>query len=385
MSDDDVVTEVVQTGWFGRLGGALLAVPVGLLLFIASFFVLFWNEGRAVDAIRALDAGLKQVVAISSQAVDPANDGKLVHVAGTATTVGALVDPAFQVGGSGLLRLERKAEMFQWREIKESKTEKSVGGGETTTTTYRYVKEWADHPIASSEFKKPEGHGNPTMPYRGATYNAPAQLGAFTLGDGQIGKLDDFRPFAPQFVGRVATPEGFHALGDYLYRGASLENPALGDMRVSFRAVPSQAVTVVAAQSGRGFSPFHGGKDYAIDLVETGMRAPDAMFADAKADENLFTWILRVAGFAMMWTGLMMIAAPISWLASVLPFLESLVDAAASLMALILALPLSLGTIAVAWLTYRPLVGGGLLLAGILGAVLMRKIAPHRQPVAGAA
>jgi hypothetical protein len=40
-----------------------------------------------------------------------------------------------------------------------------MGGSTTTTTTYDYSKEGSDEPINSSEFKHPDDHQNPQMPF----------------------------------------------------------------------------------------------------------------------------------------------------------------------------------------------------------------------------
>jgi len=51
----DQVTEVTREGWFSRIVGSLKSVLVGLVLFLASFPLLWWNEGRAVQTARSLD------------------------------------------------------------------------------------------------------------------------------------------------------------------------------------------------------------------------------------------------------------------------------------------------------------------------------------------
>lgn len=77
----------------------------------------------------------------------------------------------------------------------------------------------------------------------------------------------------------------------------------------------------------------------------------------------LLTWILRLVGFLMMLFGLLMIANIFSVLASVVPLFGDMVGAGTGLLAFVIALPLTLITIALAWLAYRPLIGIPLLLA----------------------
>ena len=374
---EDSFTEVTEKSWGSRLAGSFGGAVVGLLLFVGSFVLLAWNEGRAVDAIVALDAGAGTVVAVPADRIDPANDGKLVHVSARATVTAPLVDPAFKVGGPGLLRLERRVEMYQWREDKETSTETSVGGKETTRTTYSYVTGWSEDAIDSSGFRRPEGHANPGMPYRSQTLDArPVRLGAFALDPAQVRRITDFEPLATP--GDAALPDGFRRDGETIVRGTP-DTPQVGDLRITFQAVPVQTVSVVARQTADGLTAYRAPNGHVIDLVETGARDAGSMFRQAKADEAFLTWILRAAGFLMMLIGIALVASPLAWLASVLPFLADLVNVAAFGIALIAAVPLTLVTIALSWLAFRPLIAGGLIVAAVVLTLAIRRLVPRRR------
>jgi hypothetical protein len=81
------------------------------------------------------------------------------------------------------------------------------------------------------------------------------------------------------------------------------------------------------------------------------------MFASEKQANAMFTWIIRLIGFIMVVIGVSLIAKPLAVIADFIPFLGSIAGAGIGLLALIIALPLSLGTIALAWVAYRPLIG----------------------------
>ena len=100
---NDSVTEVTTTGWLQRIVQSFVGAVIGVLLVIGSIVLLWWNEGRAVEAIRALDQGARQLVEANATAVDPANNNKLVHLSGTMTTRAPARDTAFGVGGDDLL------------------------------------------------------------------------------------------------------------------------------------------------------------------------------------------------------------------------------------------------------------------------------------------
>src|SRR4051794_22896985 len=121
-------TESTSHSWGSRLIESIKGVLVGVLLFVVSFPLLFWNEGRAVRTDKSLTEGMGKVVTTSSERVDSALEAKLVHTTGTADTTETLHDPDFGVS-VGAIKLAREAEMFQWEETKKSETRKKLGGG----------------------------------------------------------------------------------------------------------------------------------------------------------------------------------------------------------------------------------------------------------------
>ncbi len=384
--DDDSVTEVTEESWFGRMAGSFVAVLVGIVLFLVSIGLLYWNEGRAVAEITSLNAGARTVASVPADTVDRANEGRLVHVTATAAVDGGVTDPVFHAGKADAMRLRRHVEMYQWHEHEETKTEKRVGGGETKVTTYNYARDWSETPIDSGRFKRPNGHANPPMPVRSAEFEAKAvHLGGFTLDESVVKKMSGFKAFAPPAAvtgGDLMPP--FTRVGDQLYRGAAPESPAVGDMRVSFEVIDAQPVSVVAAQVGAVLAPYRGPDGRTIELVDLGTRTAGDMFHEAKSESRMITWILRGVGFLLMWIGLALLSAPLSWLASLLPFLEGVVDAVAAVAALIVAIPLTLTVIAIAWIAHRPVIGIGLLVAGVVLAAGLRWVAPRRRRMAPA-
>src|SRR5947208_2943285 len=141
MSDDfssdtgggaDSVTEVTTTSWLQRLLQSFIGGLIGILLVIGSIVLLWWNEGRAVEAVRALDQGAHSIMEVHADAVDGAAEGRLVHVSGMMNTKTSARDTAFGIGADDLLRLRRKVEMYQWTEHKTTHSHKNLGGSETT-------------------------------------------------------------------------------------------------------------------------------------------------------------------------------------------------------------------------------------------------------------
>lgn len=188
--------------WISRMGKSIVGVLIGIVLFFVAFPVLFWNEGRAVQTAKSLEEGSKKVVSVSPGTVDPANEGKLVHTSGEATTDETLTDSEFGISAKAI-KLTRTVEMYQWKENQKKETRKKLGGGEETITTYTYEKVWSDEVIKTESFHVDSnnngqtGHQNKgSKPVDDMTYEAKVvTLGAFTLPKSLVSKIGGRKSF----------------------------------------------------------------------------------------------------------------------------------------------------------------------------------------------
>lgn len=357
---EDSYTEVTSESWFGRIGGAIKGVLVGVVLFAVAFPLLFWNEGRSVSRYKTLKEGAGAVITVTSESVAPANSGQLVHVTGKADTDNTLTDNAFGVSANAI-KLKRVVEMYQWKETSQSSTEKKVGGGTKTTKTYSYSKTWSANPINSANFKKSAEHQNPqSMPYTSSEQVAKdVTLGAFTLSSSLVGKINNYAPLSvendfdlPEQIKSTVRPNN----GGF-YIGTDPASPQIGDIRISFQVAKPTEVSVIAKQVESTFEPYATKAGGRIELLQTGTHSAAAMIQKEQESNKMLTIILRIAGFLLMLTGLNMILRPLSVFADVLPFLGNIVGAGTGIISFLLAAVLSLITIAIAWIFYRPLLG----------------------------
>jgi transmembrane protein TMEM43 len=364
--DADSYTEYGGRSWGSRLIESIKGILLGFVMFIVAFPVLFWNEGRAVQTAKSLEEGASEVASVTADSVEATNQGKLVYVTGDATTTDTLSDHEFGVTVSAL-RLERVAEMYQWKESKNSHSEKKLGGGQTTVTTYKYEKVWSPKLINSGVFKQASGHDNPqTMPVKNETWTAKSvTLGSFTLPEALIDKMDKTESYAAdETAASNSAPDvqsrfNLHQGGYYL--GENPASPAIGDTRITFKVVRPATVSIVARQVESTFEAYQAKAGGSILLLTYGTVSPDAMFKTAEKSNKNLTWILRAAGFLLMFIGLYLIFNPLAVVADVLPIFGSLLRAGVAGFVGLVASALSLVTISVAWLTYRPLLGIALL------------------------
>lgn len=361
-----VTTEVTSTSWFGRIGASIMGFVFGLGIFVASFFLLFWNEGRAVRTEKSLHEGQGVVVTVPADRVNPANNQKLVHLTGKAVTEETLSDPDFLIAANAI-KLRRSVEMYQWEEKKETSTRKKIGGGEERTTTYSYDKRWSDRPIDSSDFKESAEHQNPkSMPFDSRESKAQhVTVGAFTLTPSLLEKMRDFEPISLTDQHLAALPEELKSKlkvhNNSFYAGADPAAPQIGDARVTFSAVNPADVSVVSKQIGSSFEPYKASAGMDIEMLKRGVFTAEAMFQSALRENTIMTWVLRVVGFFLMFLGLALFFRPISVLGDVLPLVGSMLAFGTGLFAFVIAGVLSVGTIGVAWVVYRPLLGISLL------------------------
>ncbi len=162
--------------------------------------------------------------------------------------------------------------------------------------------------------------------------------------------------------------------GQY-YIGDNVASPVVGDVKVSFQTAMPADVSVIAKQSGQSFGPFTGDSGTTINMLHMGKHTADAMFTSAQKSNTMLTWILRVVGFVVMFIGFSLLFKPLSVVADVLPIAGDIVGVGTGIVAFLLAAPLSLITIAIAWIFYRPLMGIPLLIrAGVVIFFLIKKI-----------
>jgi hypothetical protein len=321
------ITEVRKTGFLGNMMNSIIAVPIGILLFLASFAVLFMNEGRTNWA------KIAETSVVADAASASGFDGQFVSVTGALTSTETVGDPEFVAPGP-YLALDREVEVYAWVEKTTTETRDKVGGGTETTTTYSYELEWTSSVPSSANFRE-AGHDNPPQRHQSASYRvAQATVGAwpFAIADavGGTGGVFDGGGHGIPGASAIAASQlqriGIAATGaidgNYIYlNGATPGSPRLGDHRLSFRALAQggTATAFAQAQGGR-LVPAPADGDNTMLRVLNGDR--NTAIAALLTEYKMKGWLFRVLGFLMMWFGMQMVFAPLHALAGILPFIK---------------------------------------------------------------
>lgn len=389
MAGDDFISETVSVSWFGKIIEALWGVLFGLALAAASVVGMFWNEGRAVQTFRSLAEGAGLVTTVEAAKVDPANAGKLIHVAGQVKSGAPLVDDELGVSAQAL-RLVRVVEMYQWKEHRETKTVKHYGGSEERITHYTYEKVWSADRIDSSKFKEAFSHTNPEPRIkRRALAARDAELGAFRPGQEVIARLPATSPLPVSDAqlagmrGKLGTEAALVA--NAVYVGANPNAPRVGDLKISYRVAPAGPASIIGAQNGSDFASYQTKAGDRLLMVESGIHPADAMFKQAVRSNRIFTWVLRGVAVFVMWLGWFLVLRPLVVVADVVPFLGNVLGAGAGIVAFMITMVLAPLTIAIAWFFHRPLISAGVIAIGLLLAYLSRQRAAAKSAARTAA
>jgi hypothetical protein len=376
----DSFTEVTSQSWISRIMGSFKSVLFGIVIFLLSFIVLFWNEGRAVKTAKGLKEGRGLTVEANSSQLSPENDGNLIHLSGKVISSETLSDEQFNIAENAL-KLKRTVEMYQWEEKTKSKKKKKIGGGEETKKTYSYVQKWSNTLNDSKKFKIIEGHVNPfQMPFEEYEKEVTnATMGEFTLSENLIYQLFEYENQDIPGIDSLNI-ENASIVNDgekdlvYIGKGSNT-SPEIGDVRISFSKISHGDYSILSKQVKNTLETYNTSYGTNINVIKKGILSADNMFTSEEEDNVIITWLLRFAGFFMMFIGLVSIFKPLVVIADVLPFFGNLLSFGVAVFAGIFSFALTFMTIAIAWVFYRPILGISLILIAIAAIVFFYRMA----------
>ena len=360
MADQFTETTKISYGKniMNSFGGALL----GLILFLLSFVVLWKNEGNNVAQIAKANYINKTAIEITADDINRENDNKLVQVSGNAVTDEALTDGIITL--QKVFVLSRKVEMYQWEEDVKTESKDELGGSTTETKTYTYDKVWSDTPIDSSKFKKTT-YVNPPFKLKSEDYYAKSgKMGDFKLTEKQSHAMNEYSEYTD-------LPQNYQykIYNNMYYKGYDPEHPSIGDIRISYEYVPSGVdISIIARQKSDDTLTTYDYKDSTIYLQQSGIKSKTEMVNIFKKNNQIFTNIIRVVGWLLMFIGLNMLISPLVVIFKIVPFMSKIAGFIGSGIMFLVSLALSLLTIAIAWFAYRPVLSIVLLL--IIGGIV---------------
>lgn len=260
--------------WPPRLA-ALLLLAIALTLLAAT-------EHGVRAHIAALDRHGGAVRNLGS-AGEPSSRlyGYMVRVTGTPQVVELPLDADFGVQADTPV-LIRHVAMFQWHEI-------HVGYP-------LYEQDWVNRAVNSATFSDPRGHANPgPLPIPPRRFIAPrVRLDGFLLDAAIVDAIPGSVPLTPDF-GRLPPnlAATFHVVGDALVSSADPQAPRLGDLRIRWREVPLQPISVFARAEGDRLLPAQSAAAGSGFVVQLGDRSLADLLPDVP-DAPAWPWTRRL-------------------------------------------------------------------------------------------
>ncbi len=331
-----------------KLIGSIGGVIFGVLIFLASFVVLFNTEGRTDFSTVAGKA-----VPVNEATAD--ND--FVYATGELKTEGLIGDDYIKQGS--YLALRRNVEMYAWKEKVET--------DDNDVKFYKYETVWTKDPADSAKFHERRGHENYPLELKDETFFAgKAYVGEYEI-DPAKAKLPGFETLS--LNDEMVFLDDYSSVSDeYYFIGyGSLQDPEVGDIRISYSAVtPGDKATVFGRADGKMIEAHHGENEKGIYRVFWGTN--DDAVSKLKEEYNTSGWIWRIVGFVVMWVGLLLIFKPLSVAFEAIPFVSKLGKSAITAITFLAALILTTVTSLLSMVLHNP-VGIAAIIVILVGAV----------------
>ena len=330
--------------------------------------------------LKAAETECVDVASVDS--VDPALEGKLIHATAVAKTDEVLTDPDYGLSVNAI-RLERDVEYYQWVEHSSSETKDKIGGGQETTTTYTYSKEWVSGPVDSGSFKDPDYQGSnyvrTTVPENTVTAQK-VDFGAYVLPQAMVGAIP--AGTAVNVPDSVANGVDIFVQGNTVYYGENPQTPAVGDVRVSFSEADGGVASILGQVKGNTFESFKHKNGKSLMVLRMGEHSQEEMFESEKASNKFILWLVRILGVILMISALRMMFDILVAILKVLPFLGNIAQVGVNLVTSVVGFILSLVVIMIAWVAYRPLLA--VALAVVIVALVCFLISKSKKAPAAA-
>jgi Transmembrane protein 43 len=295
-------------------GGLLLKVmsmTLGVVLILVAAAAVYFFEDYARRQSATLAEGSAACLSAAADRIDPAHEGKLVHVAGDALSDETLTDDLFNMKFSAkALKLVRTVEIYQWTEHSKKEKDKTV---------YTHKGEWVKDPVSSASFHEDvngKKHVNPVSPKPDNAVLRPRQvkLGAYRLTDEQVDRIgkgeklivpDAAVANPPEILKKkVKVLEGVVYVA--MYPDTDPTSPNAGDVRITYTLIPPpQPVTIVAKQTKDSFAPWVSSSgNNTLDELRPGIFTREQMFEKAEESHKLVKLVLRIGSGIVLVLGL---------------------------------------------------------------------------------
>jgi hypothetical protein len=242
--------------------------------------------------------------------------------------------------------------------------------------------EWKSGRENHESFKHPNGHENPNAKFAESSLAADkVNLGAYLLNKSLKNSIHAKEQIAwsEEIIAALPADIRDHSLvnGQYLYwseKGLpSTDSPKLGDQRISFDVVRPTNVSLVSAVNERAtneLKPFKTSNGEELERLYVGDFTAAEVFEKMQGENTIMAWLIRGGGLFLSFIGFTMIMGVLSAFTERIPIVGSMTRGIIGFVAFMLAIVLTMLTIAFAWIAVRPLIAIPLIVVAIGAAVM---------------
>ncbi|MDM8566374.1 TMEM43 family protein [Candidatus Halobeggiatoa sp. HSG11] len=338
-----------------RMVAALITIIglfFGLWFCINAVTDLMEHEQNAINHAKTLAEGKNTVISVDVDRIDMNNNNKLIHIIGETSVDEIIMDDLFKVEVVNVIKLRRIVQMYQWQKEEDD-----------------YKKVWSEQSIDSAKFFNSKYH-NPTMSSTSKVMIArQVILGDFIIPNTLVMEMDHYQKLPmkglweeQENLRRLFSNQKIHFIDGTYYIGKDLEQPEIGDLKLSFAAVLPENISIIANQQSQ-LTPYITETGGSIEMFEYGIVTSRWMFKNARIKLFINNIQPRLKGFFTIFIGIYIIFH-VLWIAS--PSLLEPNNFRGWLLALIVAIAFTFAVIAFSWHDYSSIFGKALFIVSII-------------------
>jgi Transmembrane protein 43 len=320
----------------GAIGGLF-----GFAMFAAAAAFMWWNEARTVNEAKAIAELGSNAKPVAIASIDRGRNLEAIYLQGLLETDSGSFDAQFNIGGTDVILVRRKVQMYQW--------DKRRRNNRTT-----WSEKWS-----SSEESGDSQHQNPPFPVRSENFAASdAHIGAYQIGPDEIDELDDLNELVtPNDLPTELGAQGWRLEGNELYSGQGTQaSPEIGDVRVSFTVQRESQVSVAGALQSERIAPYRAKHGTYAFFIERGVVPLKELVVHAQSSNTTMAYVVRGATALFMVLGLGMAFSGLVGFLSWIPILGPMIEKAAFMVGAVLGGLLALMVFLGAWLWAHPII-----------------------------
>jgi len=344
---------------------------IGLLILLFSFYLLFNNEVVSLGNYMALKDAEDEVISVPNNKIDPENDGELIYTAGRIEAP-IITDKEFGIKVEAI-KLKRTVETYQWKEEKTVKKVKNKDGQKVDQATYKYTKIWSPAIINSDNFYLKKSYINPKEDiYKNKLFLSKlVLLGKFKIASELLAEHEEFVPInISEYISsikrfskilnqkssafEITYPKEFKVVGSVFYKGKNINNPQIGDVRISFEIVKPFDASIIGMQEDGEIKKYEYGTRE-LFIAQKGIVETKTILK--KFEKNVYKFEIKVVILAivLMYIGFLLIKMPFRKIILLIPYFGVYIAFSDTKRFFVIAILLTLITDGIVWSIYLPL------------------------------